>query len=266
MRLLEAELSNNSRQPIVSAAQTILAPNMNGEIHVSSLMTADTLAREIQSYADSVRAEHDKKYHKSAREHWGVKTPHLDAVLKPYLRQQPIPALLQVSQELWQTRIFDLMIAGGRILAHKKLPASDDLWRLLTTYLRDVDGWALEDNLAHAAWKCLLATPALLDEIEVWTAHETMWMRRAALIYTLPYAKPGYDPERVLTWMGTYASDREWFIQKAIGWWLRDLGTHCPQRVVRFLNEHWDVLRGVARKEATRKLDETWLQQVRRLT
>ncbi len=154
------------------------------------------------------------------------------------------------------------MIASARILAHKKILASDDLWRLVTTFLRDVDGWALEDNLARAAWKCLLATPTLIDEIELWTKHENMWMRRAALIYTLPYAKPGYDPERMLTWMGTYASDPEWFIQKAIGWWLRDLGQHDPQRVVRFLNAHGNELRSVARKEAIRKLDTAWREQI----
>ncbi|PON16971.1 hypothetical protein C2W62_15710 [Candidatus Entotheonella serta] len=134
---------------------------------------------------------------------------------------------------------------------------------MITTYLNDIDGWALEDQLYHAAWKCLLYQPSRLNEIETWTEHECMWRRRAALIYTLPYAKPGYDPERILTWMGRYASDQEWFIQKAIGWWLRELGQHNPQRVVQFLNAHWGLLKGVARKEATRKLDSAWLKYIK---
>lgn len=223
---------------------------------------ADAFIRDITIYRDPVHAERAKSYHKSTREHWGIPTPHLDAVIKRYVRQHPVPTLLQLSHDLWQTQIFDLMLAGGRLLAQKNIPATDHLWRLITTYLNDVDGWALEDQLYHAAWKCLLHTPALLDEIETWTEHENMWMRRAALIYTLPYTKPGYDPERMLTWMGTYASDREWFIQKAIGWWLRELGQYNPQRVVQFLHTHWDELKGVARKEATRKLDKKWLHHI----
>lgn len=87
-------------------------------------------------------------------------------------------------------------------------------------------------------------------------------MRRAALVYTLPFAKPGHNPERMLRWASHYASDPEWFIQKAIGWWLRVLGEHNPDKVVVFLNTHWEKLKGVARKEATRKLSIEWQEKI----
>jgi 3-methyladenine DNA glycosylase AlkD len=174
--------------------------------------TADAVVHALRTYADPVRATYDRKYHKSTREHWGITAPHLDAVIKPFVKHHSVPTLLQVAQELWHTQTFDLMIAAARILGQKHIPASEELWHLITTFLRDVDGWALEDTLAPAAWKCFLHQPAVLDEIERWTGHEQMWMRRAALIYTLPYAKPGYDPERILTWMGQYTSDPAWFI------------------------------------------------------
>lgn len=64
----------------------------------------------------------------------------------------------------------------------------------------------------------------------------------------------GQDPERMLTWASKYASDPEWFIQKAIGWWLRVLGEHNPERVLKFVQEHEGQLKGVAKREATRKL------------
>ncbi len=233
---------------------------------MSRLVTADHLIRELRALTNPARAERDKTYHKSAREHWGLTAPALDQVIKPFVKQHPVPVLHQVSQALWQTQVFDLMMAGGRILSQKKVPASDELWTLVTTYLGDVDGWALEDNLAHAAWKCLLASPARLDEIEGWTEHPNAWMRRAALIYTLPYAKSGRNPERMLQWAGKYASDPEWFIQKAIGWWLRKLGQYQPEQAVNFLNQHWDALQHVARKEATRKLHPAWRQHIHGLS
>ncbi|MCB1081356.1 MAG: DNA alkylation repair protein, partial [Chlamydiia bacterium] len=102
--------------------------------------------------------------------------------------------------------------------------------------------------------KCILADESLLDELEKWTYHENFWIRRAALVYTLPYAKPGFDPERMLSWAARYATDPEWFIQKAIGWWLRVLGEHNPERVILFLEIHSDRLKSVAKKEARRKL------------
>ena len=43
------------------------------------------------------------------------------------------------------------------------------------------------------------------------------------------------------------AGDREWFIQKAIGWWLREFSKRDANRVRRFLAEHGAALKVVAR-------------------
>ena len=208
----------------------------------------------VRAFADPARAERDRQYHKSARPHWGIKMPQLDGVVKRHARQHAPEMLFQLAQTLWDSGTFDLMIAGGRILGRREIPASPRLWRTLDAWLDDVDGWALEDVLAPAAWKCLLHDPDVLDDMERWTTHPGVWRRRATLVYTLPYAKPGRDPERVLTWAAAYAADPEWFIQKAIGWWLRELSKHDGTRVVRFLQAHWRQLRGVARQEASRRL------------
>lgn len=58
--------------------------------------------------------------------------------------------------------------------------------------------------------------------------------------------------ERVLGWLERLADDREWFIQKAIGWWLRDLSKHDPQRVRDWLGAHGARLKPFARREAGR--------------
>ena len=62
----------------------------------------------------------------------------------------------------------------------------------------------------------------------------------------------------MLNWASMYSTDPEWFIQKAIGWWLRILGEHNPERVVCFLQTHWVALKPVAKKEATRKLQASY--------
>ncbi len=58
----------------------------------------------------------------------------------------------------------------------------------------------------------------------------------------------------MLGWAGRLAEGREWFIQKAIGWWLRVLSKRDPERVRRFLTEHGGKLTGVAKREATKYL------------
>jgi 3-methyladenine DNA glycosylase AlkD len=88
-----------------------------------------------------------------------------------------------------------------------------------------------------------------------------MWTRRAALVITLPWTKQNNPNaaelavrERVLGWAAGYVTDPQWFIQKAIASWLRDLSKHDPDRVVTFIDEHGEAMKPFARKEALRLL------------
>ena len=88
-----------------------------------------------------------------------------------------------------------------------------------------------------------------------------MWTRRAALVMTLPWNRmrnPKPEDlerrERILGWAASYVDDREWFIQKAIGWWLRDLSKHDPERTRAFIAAHGERMKPFARKEAMRHL------------
>ncbi len=83
-----------------------------------------------------------------------------------------------------------------------------------------------------------------------------MWTRRAALVFTLPWAKEKRDPDGCSAGRRGLADDPEWFIQKAIGWWLREFSKRDPERVRRFLAVHGGKLKGVARREATKYLSE----------
>jgi 3-methyladenine DNA glycosylase AlkD len=110
----------------------------------------------------------------------------------------------------------------------------------------------------------LSAAPERLDEVEAWTAAENFWVRRAALVFTLPWAKGRHlkpddaaRRERILGWAAGYAADREWFIQKAIAWWLRTLSKHDPDRVRAFLDAYGDAMKPFARREAGKYLDQS---------
>lgn len=225
-------------------------------------MTLKDFISALKKVRDPKRALWDAGYHKSTREHWGIKVPDLEPIVKEAVKKLDESQLLILVQELWNTGIFDLMISAARILADTKVSGSKEVWTLVKSFMKDVDGWALEDTLARAAWKCIDENPRLLDELDKWSTHKNFWMRRAVLIFTLPFAKPGKDPKRMLGWAAQYANDREWFIQKAIGWWLRDLGAHNPERVIQFLNDHWDKLQYVAKKESTRKLGRNHLEKI----
>ena len=82
-----------------------------------------------------------------------------------------------------------------------------------------------------------------------------------ALVATLPFTKQNFPKDfeleirdRVLGWAASYCDDRDWFIQKAVAWWLRDLSKHDPARTEAFLEENGARMKAFARKEAAQYL------------
>jgi 3-methyladenine DNA glycosylase AlkD len=212
------------------------------------------LIRRLQTMADPARADKEKAYQKSVWQHWGVALPKMDVAIREILKDVSVAQRLALARRLWREPVWDLKIVAGRLLAAPSVPPSESLWRFVAARMPDLDGWAVADNLAPVASRCLLHDPRRLDVVEGWLQSPHLWTRRAALVFTLAWTRDGRDPERMLGWASSLASDREWFIQKAIGWWLRELSKRDRPRVRRFLAEHGATLKGVARREATKYL------------
>jgi 3-methyladenine DNA glycosylase AlkD len=212
------------------------------------------LLQALRAFGDAKRAEWEKAYQKSRWGHWGVALPSMDAAIKQTLGDLSQDQALSLCRRLWREPVWDLRIVAGRILARKSVEPDARVWAFVTERLADLDGWAVADNLASVAWRCLVADPSRLDTVEAWVDSPHLWTRRAALVFTLPWTKGERDPERMLGWATRLADDRQWFIQKAIGWWLRELSKRDPEKVRRFLEECGPKLTGVAKREATKYL------------
>ena len=212
------------------------------------------LLQALRALGGRERAEQEKRYQKSRWEHWGVPLPGMDVAIKETLGDLTQDEALSLCRRLWREPVWDLKIVAGRILARKTIEPDVKVWAFVTQGLADLDGWAVADNLAMAGSRCLVAEPGRLDAVEAWTHSPHLWTRRTALVFTLPWTKEKRDPERMLGWAARLAEDRQWFIQKAVGWWLRELSKRDPERVRRFLAEHGGKLTGVARREATKYL------------
>lgn len=125
----------------------------------------------------------------------------------------------------------------------------------------DFDSWAIADHACMAGQKRLVADPTRVDQVEAWTQSDHMWTRRAALVITLPWTKQNFPKpaelevrDRVLGWAAGYVSDHDWFIQKAVAWWVRDLSKHDAERSRAFLDAHGEKMKPWARKEAARHM------------
>lgn len=227
------------------------------------MTTTDSALVALQTLADPVRAEQMTAYHKVARPYLGLTVPQIEDLVAEWRAECTLDQRIALASGLWYTGIHEAMVAAAKLLTQARIRPDDAVWALIARWTEGFDGWAVADHACAAGGRRLMADPARLDAVEGWTQHPNMWTRRAALVMTLPWTRlthPKPDEQaarlRILGWAAGYADDREWFIQKAIGWWLRDLSRHAPDLTRDWLAEHGARLKPFARREAMRHLDQ----------
>lgn len=224
-------------------------------------MKIDEALALLRAEANPEKAVEAAAYHKAEREYLGVSVPQIEALAKGWREAVTLEERLALAAGLWESDIHEARVAAAKLLVQARIRPDEDVWALIAGWVPQFDAWALADHVCKAGEKRVMADLSRLEEVEGWIESPLMWQRRAALVITLPLAKlNNLKPaevearERVLGWMLALMPDRDWFIQKAIGWWLRDLSKHDAERVRQFLAEHGEGLKAFARKEAAQYL------------
>ena len=215
----------------------------------------------LRAEADPVRAVQEAAYLKSPREVLGLRVPRITELATGWREGLTVEERVALADALWRMDIHETRVAAAKFLVQARIRPDEGVWRLIASWVPQFDGWAIADHASDAGARRLVADPSRLDEVEGWTSSPHMWTRRAALVMTLPWTRLNHPTEqdrairaRVLGWAAAYVPDRDWFIQKAVAWWLRDLSKHDPARTAAFLAEHGPRMKAFARKEAGKYL------------
>lgn len=218
---------------------------------------------ELEALSDPAKASEMAAYHKADRPYLGVPVPQIEELTDRWRTELSLDDRIALAADLWRTNIHEARVAAAKLLTQARIRPDQAAWELIVSWVPDFDAWALADHASIAGQKRLVADPARLDTVESWVTSPHMWTRRAALVMTLPWTKQNFPKDqdlairqRVLGWCATLAPDRDWFIQKAIAWWLRDLSKHDPEATRGFLAAHGETLKPFARKEAARHLSD----------
>ena len=126
---------------------------------MSNTIVASAEARLLQALralGGPARAEQEKRYQKSRWDHWGVPLPGMDVAIKETLGDLSREQSLDLCRRLWREPVWDLKIVAGRILARKGIAPDAKVWGFVTERVADLDGWAVADNLAPVASRCLI--------------------------------------------------------------------------------------------------------------
>lgn len=219
----------------------------------------------LEALGDADRAAQMRAYHKVDRPYLGLTNPQINDLTTAWRAETDAPARVALADALWQTNIYEARIAAAKLLTQARIRPDDAAaWDLIASWTPDFDSWAIADHACMAGAKRLTSDPRRLDTLATWVSSDHMWTRRAALVATLPWTRQNHPKpdelaqrDRILGWAATLVTDHQWFIQKAIGWWLRDLSKHDAPRTQTFIDTHGTAMKPFAVKEALRHLKKT---------
>jgi 3-methyladenine DNA glycosylase AlkD len=183
----------------------------------------------------------------------GIKTPARRAAIASLIRGQKgatAADLLRTARALWALDEREYQYAAVDLLGrHVALLTPADIPALLTL-VEKKSWWDTVDALSSVVNRILLAADPsqqrLMDEALV---SGNFWVRRAAILHQLGWRKRT-DTKRLFGYAMVCASEKEFFIRKAIGWALRDYARHAPKQVRAFLRKHKSVLSPLTVREA----------------
>lgn len=190
----------------------------------------------------------------------GVSTPRRRAATAPLLRAfQPRDAreLLAAARMLWQRREREFQYTAVDLLGrHRKCLGPDELPALLAL-VGERSWWDSVDALAGVVGSIVrrhrAEGQAMMDEA---VCAADLWVRRVAMLHQLGW-RGETDTQRLYAYAERLGGEKEFFLQKAVGWALRDYARHDPEAVRMFLRRAGGRLSALSVREAGR-----WLQNL----
>ena len=132
------------------------------------------------------------------------------------------------------------------------------LFTITKNWISKVDNWAHSDGLSDLFSYLLEKDVALVyPQIKNWNTSANPWERRQSLVGLLEYSKKRkkfLPVNKMLPLVKPLLSDENYFVQKGLGWTLREIGNVYPKETWDFLVKHHKQISSVAFSAAIEKL------------
>jgi len=217
-------------------------------------MNVEELAKELKALANPDDAVAMKAYMKNKFEFLGVKTPARRKLTKAFFKQHTDSVIdWNFINEAWKNPYRELQYTALDYLEiRKKLLTPSDLPRL-KKLAQTKSWWDTIDFLDRLVGSIIARFPETKEIIVAWSCDEDIWLRRLAIDYQL-LRKEKTDTELLEKILVNNLGRTEFFINKAIGWALRDYSKTNPDWVRDFIERHRAAMAALSIREGSKYL------------
>jgi 3-methyladenine DNA glycosylase AlkD len=213
------------------------------------------LKKLLEQNANPAQAAPMKKYMRDQFEYLGIKSPQLKLLFKQYIEEHGLPVvedLDEITRELWglPQREFQYFAMSLMEKLEKKLPSNSI--KTLEYMITHKSWWDTVDNISHIVGILFKRFPEVREKyLAKWRASKNIWLRRTAILFQLDF-KQETDFDLLCEIIRENVGSKEFFINKAIGWSLRQYARIDPKAVKKFVNA--TELHPLSRREALKHL------------
>lgn len=229
--------------------------------------TRRQLVSRLQKFGRSQALKEVQAYVGSPYPVLGLTTPEMRSILRDFRtahRHLGICEVNALASEMWTGTTYEEKAFAIALLDSYHRILDDDSWRLADSWIDTAIGWALSDSLASGPIASMVrAIPARYRDVFRWTRAKLFWRRRAAtyamhdFVLAGELAKPFELLEKLLY-------DKEFWVQRAVGTWLRESWKQDRRRTEAFLRKHVRGLPRVVITVATERAPKSFRDELRR--
>jgi 3-methyladenine DNA glycosylase AlkD len=151
----------------------------------------------------------------------------------------------------------------------KKREHLAEMWPVIVKWQDSVDDWGLCDALAKIYTKVLVVLPGEVYRVlQEWNTDDDPWKRRQSVVSILYYSrtkKVYLSFPRIEALITALLKDQEYYVQKGVGWALRELRNVYPEKAYTYLKKHIRDISPIAFTIAIEKMSATKKETLRAL-
>ncbi|MBB4826749.1 3-methyladenine DNA glycosylase AlkD [Sporosarcina luteola] len=186
----------------------------------------------------------------------GIKSPLRKELLREQFAAYDLPLPEELFTEAWKLYHLperEYQYAAIGLIEKMRKHLTTDNYSILRELIETKAWWDSVDSIAPTIVGHIVRKDRALGEQTMWewANSDNLWVNRSAILHQLKY-KGETDTDLLFKMIRRHADSHEFFIQKAIGWVLREYAKTNPQAVKTFVREN--TLKPLSRREALKHI------------